>query len=506
MVGGRQENKRRGLLGLRRWFESANAVISVLLVAILTVMINFLAYRHLHLRRDVSVRGLYRLSEKTQTLLADLDVEVGVYAIFQKGHERRDEVLELLRAYEFEDMKDGRQRLRVEIVDPDRDLARMAELAKKYEIDQSNLLIFDCRGRRKYVPSSSLVDTARKVEMDAEAGQGVLRTQTVAFRAEEEFSSSIQSVASSSHPVVYFLGGHGERSIEDFNRSFGYSDIVHAMRRDNIEVRTLLLGSSGVPEDCSVLVVAGPDRRFSDGEVSIVSQYLDRNGRLFLLLDPDTTTGLDGLLNRWGLTLSRDVVVDPQRTLTGRELFVDQYADHPVTRHFKNISTVFYMPRSIVPAAGAVDSSSDKPRIVVLAACSDQGWAESDLAQSPPRWDEGRDRKGPVPVAVAVEKGVQSKDIAVDIRPTRMVVLGDSDFVSNASLRSGVGGNQDFFLGAVNWLSEREQRITISPKDPGILRLNLDRERQRWALLLIVLGMPGAVALFGMLVWGIRRR
>ena len=43
-----------------------------------------------------------------------------------------------------------------------------------------------------------------------------------------------------------------------------------------------------------------------------------------------------------------------------------------------------------------------------------------------------------------------------------MVVLGDSDFVSN--LYFAVLGNQDFFLNMVNWLAEAEELISIRHK------------------------------------------
>ena len=42
----------------------------------------------------------------------------------------------------------------------------------------------------------------------------------------------------------------------------GYSGIARIMRRDNMDVRPLLLAEhGGVPEDCAAIVIAGPDRR-----------------------------------------------------------------------------------------------------------------------------------------------------------------------------------------------------------------------------------------------------
>jgi ABC-type uncharacterized transport system involved in gliding motility auxiliary subunit len=251
--------------------------------------------------------------------------------------------------------------------------------------------------------------------------------------------------------------------------------------------------------------VAGADRKLSRIEVDLVSEYLDRNGRVFMLTDPATTTGLEGVLSDWGVTLSKGVVVG--LTLTGRELFVSEYGDHPITSRLKQVTTMFYMPRAVGPAASSsngADAVADKPKVTVLAANTKSGWEERDLDQTPPAFDEGVDQPGPVPIAVAVEKGPPS-GIDVEIRPTRMVVVGDSDFVSNGALRGGVGGNIDFFMSAVNWLIEREALMGISPKVPGVLRLDMDRFQLRTAFLVIVFGMPAAAAVVGIMIWSRRR-
>jgi len=194
-------------------------------------------------------------------------------------------------------------------------------------------------------------------------------------------------------------------------------------------------------------------------------------------------------------------------TLTGRELVVMEYGEHPVTRRLKNITTVFYQPRPVEPDSGQSSSGEtpvDRPRVTVLAANTREGWLEMNPAEPPPRFDSKTDRQGPVPIAVAVEKGPVT-GIEVELKPARLVVVGDSLFVSNGALSEGVGGNEDFFLSAVNWLLERDALMGISPKKPGELRLEMDRERLRFAFLLVVIGIPGAVALVGVAVW-IKRR
>jgi len=86
------------------------------------------------------------------------------------------------------------------------------------------------------------------------------------------------------------------------------------------------------------------------------------------------------------------------------------------------------------------------------------------------------------------------------------VVVGDSYFVSNAALAGGVGGNTSFFLSALNWLVERESLLTVAPRSPIELRLEMSRAQWTRVFVLTVVVVPGAIALLGLGVWLKRRR
>jgi len=483
----------------RRFATGLNVCLSLILATVAAVMVNYLAYRH-YCRWNLSWSGYYRLSDKTRSLLADLDTSVTVIAFFQKSHRLCNDVQNLLKEYEYEGSRSQHPKLTVEIVDPDRELARAKELSKEYDLREPNVVVFQAGHRRKYVDANDLVDHEIHV-----SGKRAFR-KLVGFKGEQVFSSAIQSIAQAARPTVHFLCGHGERDIKDFGEQSGYSGLARAMSRDNIEVRPLLLSRDRtIPEDCSAIVVAGPDKKISLAEIDILSDFLDRNGRVFFLIDPGIVTGLEGLLDKWGVRLDPGVVVG--LSLTGRELVVNRYGIHPITRNLTKATTMFYMPRPVEPLEARQTVSgvrADKPRVSVLAANSTQGWLEMNLKQSPPRFDKSTDRRGPVAVAVAVEKGPVS-GIDVEIRSTRIVVAGDSYFVSNGALSSAVGGNIDFFMSAMNWLLEREALMAISPKDPRELRLDMNRRQLRTAYMLAVGAIPAFVACLGLFVWAKRR-
>ena len=97
---------------------------------------------------------------------------------------------------------------------------------------------------------------------------------------------------------------------------------------------------ASVPDDCSVVVVAGPQKPYVDSELNALGTYLDSGGRAAFLLPPRGGNEFLPLLNKWGVKLGNDVVVDQVvRLFEGPALglapLVNTYGAHEITRDFK---------------------------------------------------------------------------------------------------------------------------------------------------------------------------
>jgi ABC-type uncharacterized transport system involved in gliding motility auxiliary subunit len=118
------------------------------------------------------------------------------------------------------------------------------------------------------------------------------------------------------------------------------------------------------------------------------------------------------------------------------------------------------------------------------------------------------DKKGPVSIAAAVSAAstepAKPGEAADAPKPeTRVVVVGDSDFVANAGL--GIQGNRDLFLNTIGWLSQQENLISIRPKSPNDSRITLTATQQNnitWLSLLII---PAFIFGSGVYTWWRRR-
>ena len=491
MSSGSEAYKSIKKLTRRRLAFGVNTALSLLLATVVFGMVNYLSYRH-YKRTDWSKSGYYTLSDKTTSLLASLSNEIDVVVFFQPDHEVFEDVDNLLKEYEA-----ATPMLRVERIDPNRDPGRAEQLAARFDVKDMNVVVFDYRGRSKFINASEIL------EMDySEMLQGG-EPKRKGFKGEQAFSSAILNVTQERKPVVYFLRGHGERDLENRDPYAGFSTLKQYIVRENVDVRTVAIGEvSAIPADADAVVIAGPSRRYAQVELDILLDYLDAEGRLLVMLDASTDTGIEIVLKDWGISVGSDVIIDPTRTISGIDLFVNEYGGHPVTRGLGGITCLFYLPRSVAPLAGGTGADrADKPQVTPLCWSSEGSWAESDIEQKPMRFDADRDEKGPMPIAVASERGPVA-ELDVDIRPTRLVVFGDSDFVSNSPM---TGGNFDLFLGALNWLLERESLLAISPKPPDEARLLMDATQLNMLFWVVVLGLPGIVGSLGILMWLKRR-
>jgi ABC-type uncharacterized transport system involved in gliding motility, auxiliary component len=192
-----------------------------------------------------------------------------------------------------------------------------------------------------------------------------------------------------------------------------------------------------------------------------------------------------------------------------------KYDTHPITDRF-NLLTAYPLARSVSSVEGGVNGHSAQN----LVSTSKNSWAEVDIkrmmtsGQVERELDKG-DKAGPVTLAAAVSAaatdapapaptpGDSPKPADAPKPETRVVVFGDSDFVTNGYL--GIPGNRDLFLNSVNWLAQQENLISIRPKDPEDRRVTLTSDQAKLIFWLSILIIPGLILAAGVQTWWRRR-
>jgi len=86
----------------------------------------------------------------------------------------------------------------------------------------------------------------------------------------------------------------------------------------------------------------------------------------------------------------------------------------------------------------------------------------------------------------------------------RLVVLGDSDFVSNAFLRRQ--GNRDFFLRTLAWLMGEQEATIVAVDDRENRRTELTEAMRAWMYIINLGVLPIIPLLAGIMVYVRSRR
>jgi ABC-type uncharacterized transport system involved in gliding motility auxiliary subunit len=454
--------------------------LGVLVVLGILIAVNYVAAQQ-NKRWDLTENQQYSLSDQTVKLLQGLEnpVKVTVFDL----EENLDRFRARLTEYSYHS-----DRVQVEYIDPE----KRPIVAKQYELQSVPTIVVEYMDRRERLTSDN----------------------------EQDLTNALIKVLNPVERKVYFLAGHGEKDPENSERE-GYSGIADALRRDNYQFEKLVLAQRNeIPEDATILAIAGPGTDLLESEVPLINQWLtSRAGKLLVLLDPPENLSqttpmprLMGLLKEWGIEATETVVVDVTGLTQNPTLAVaaPPYPNHVITDRF-DLLTLYNLARAIRPFTAPQNRSG-----TAFVETTERSWAEANLASltdpeglSP---DTGKgDLAGPVPLAVAVAvppaTPEKKEEPASDTTPasppeTRVAAFGDSDFAANAFL--GAQGNSDMFMNTINWLSQNESLISIRPRQAADRRVSVPADTMRWLQWISLLVIPAAV--LGAGVWGWWRR
>jgi ABC-type uncharacterized transport system involved in gliding motility auxiliary subunit len=465
-------NVRRALAGRATRYGLSAAVLIVLILGVIA-LIEAVSYRHSY-RVDLTENKRWSLSPQTVKVVGDLSVPVKAIAFYRPDQPGKRTAEDLLKQYAGR--SDGK--FTWEVVDADRNPL----VARQYGFD-----------------------TYGTVVLEATLKDGQPKQEKLTDLDEEKLTNALIRVTRPGKRVVYFLKGHGEKDPASNDRT-GYGQMKAAVEKLNYEVKELVLArETKVPDDATIVVAAGPQKELLPNEIEALVGYVARAGKVFFMIDPFQNTGLGPTLDRWGLTLGNDVIIDisptGRRAGAGPEIpVVVDYVAHPITRDFR-FATFFPVARSVV----VKDKPPEGVSATALARTSSESWGETSQDQirtGQVKPDPGEARG---PLTIAAVATIDAKDAPADRKgaKARIVLVGDSDFAANEFVN--LSGNRDFFLNTLSWLAEEENLIAVRPKDSRSAPVFLTAAQGQVLFLVPVVLVPLTVIVAGVVAVARRR-
>lgn len=468
----------------KSFIYSSNLLLVIVLVLGILVIINYFFAKN-HYRMDFTESKLHSLSDQSVSVLKGLDEDVNIKLFFREGNYARANMEHLMEIYSYHSNK-----IKYEFIDPDKNPG----LVKRYEIAEDGTTIFESGEKESRITTSS----------------------------EEDITNAIIKITREGKKSIYFLEGHGEASLEEGGDN-GFSIAKDELEKLAYEVKKLPLAlADNFPDDVSLLVIPGPQKDLLPNELETIKSYIQKGGRVFFMVDPETSPGLIPYLEEFGIKLENDLIVDTVSRLLGGDYFmpvVNEYEYHSITDKFR-YATFFPYARSVSP----MEEKPEGITVESIAKSSQNSWSERQLDQQEVTFSEENDVGGPISLAVVAtiqpkktsqekseeeapeQQEAEEQDNTGEAKPEqegRIAVFGDSDFITNRYYY--LSGNGNFFLNTVNWLTEEEDLIAIQPKTSSPHTIQLSPSQGRLIFFVSLIILPLAVLITGISVW-VRRR
>ena len=483
---------------LSRKLDFLNRFIHSVLLITLIVGVNLFAIKF-SVRWDITSNLSNTLSPESIAHIENVTEPIEIYILMDEnlklpdGRYAKDDVGPLFDEYVHTADRLGKKDIKVEFVDIYRDREQLLQLKNRFEFNDENLILIGSNDKRRTVKFEELYDRDPQ-------------TEEWLFKGEQVITGALLEVSDPKEKNVYFTVGHGEMSIDDVDPDRGLSEFAEFCRERNISIENLDISRYDyIPERVDVVVIASPQAEFNDIEVEKLRYFLEKtNGSLIVLLEPFRRHNLDDLFYDWGILCEDSIIIDAgqdYQTSSGN-LILRRFAEHPITQSLIDNKLYVYSNR---PCPVRLDPGA--PRIaglqrIPLMATSDTSWMEVGFREETmPKFTEGRDVAGPIPVAVLSERR-GGESLGLKLKGGKLMVFGDASMMSNELFR--LYGNRVLMSNSLNWCLQRNHLLSIPPQRIPSYRLTVS-EADLNTLLTALLALPAVFAVLGLIVKIIRR-
>lgn len=478
---------------LHRFGISLNVLIQLTLFIVLLGIVNYLNYRH-YIRRDLTPSRDYTLSDATQNYFRKLSKDVDLTLVFARQSELMQDSRAL--AEELRSMK--KSRIKVDEVDPARDLERAEQLKLQYGITlNSNGILVRANNRTRFIGEEELVIRGLNGDRDH---------PSIDFRGEDAVASAVMGLIEGQIRKFYFITGKGAGAAGGSETA--YKSLTELGKQQNFEVLPLNLTEvETVPENASGIILVGALYDLSDREIAMLQKYwLDKRAAILLLLDPNgETPRLHQFLQSKGVSPRPDRVLLAESTSSGpkKQFAVDTVflENSPITKPFTQVNATFSgQTQSLDLKTDAPELNAQQIEVTPIIDATKRFWGETRYLLDLPVIDS-EDTKPPVHIAATVERGAVS-DERLRVDSSRMVVVGNA-LLLDPETRLAV--HHDFIASSLNWMIARERLIGGVPKRKQMFRIELTPQQHRQVFWVTAFLMPGLVLVVGFLMWSHRR-
>ena len=427
---------------------------------------------------DLSEAGLYTLGDSSKQVARELSQDVTIYYLCETGNE--DQIIsKLLDKYAAES-----SHITWELKDP----AVYPTFAAQYGAQEasSGSVILVSGDQNVVLDASDLYDYDYSDYYTA-------GTYSVTFAGENEITSAIYRLTSGEQKHAYYTTNHGEQTLTD--------TLTDALEDQNLSLTALDLLSSGIPEDCDLLIINAPTSDFTAGdglvdEISQLQEYLAAGGKLLLTSSVYAQTPqLDAVLAQFGLARAEGMVVegDSSKALYNSAWsLLPDYGTPTESTALNGVNTSTHVMLSV--AQGITVTETENVTAEPLLNSSASAYAKADINDLTTMERQDGDADGPFALAV----WARNENTGAEV-----LWIGCPN-MDNEQLYQSMPGNLTFLQGCAASLVG--QNVLVDTKALEAEPITVAGSTAAALGLTFVFVLPAAVLIAGVVVVLLRRR
>ena len=429
---------------------------------------------------DLTEGQVFRLTDTTKDVLDGLDQTV----TFTYCNDRADadtNLKEVLSRYETASSK-----IQVDYVDLDANPALAEEYSQKgVELSPDGVLV-TCGIQSRFIQWSDLYEIRT-----TSSGDGGQSYSITGLKAETMLTSAIVAVSGQDCPGVVFTAGHSEDD----------SDSLRSLvANSNYKVSQAVLGVDAIDESTDVMVIAGAKRDFSEAELAILEDFMNRGGSLCVFRDPEVNSlpNLDGYLADWGITVTDRIVLEPGQQLDSPLNIIPNFGVSMINVYFSEHSTYV-----VLPECRALELRNTDGRITNTVLRSTSSSYAKNFASMGSLTQSAGDAAGPFTVAATSEHSFTGADGETGTQ--YIFAVASTGFYQDSYLKTGSLGNADLVLQVLSYMTDNQVTLNIPTKNLTADTLTVTRTGVMAFAAFFVVLLPLGLLLTGVWVFLKRR-
>jgi hypothetical protein len=421
-----------------RWRDWAASLVYTLFFVLCVGLVYMISANRTH-RFDLTRDRTHTLSGQTQSLLRRIPADGIVRLELFLPRREHFAAEKFLASYER-----LAPQLSINLYDPSRDLDVVAQYGASVRDGRFFLTLLDPDGTVK-----------KRTDGDLTLNNGL---------REHVLTNAFARILMDGRETVYWSTGLGEKRVDGADDSL--TKVAEAIVAGAVNIQEFRLMEGRIPNDTSLIIIAGPRRDISEFDLELLRNYLSEGGKLFLMLDPMfeervPMPNFEKLVGDMGLQMPNELIIDPLAMAATRVTTTPQaiWARHQISQATNRIPFLLDRARPI----RSEGRSDPNLRLEGILVSNEQCWSEPvDAVRSfrravPP---EDMDDVGNQILAVSITRDTPGGRWG---QRMKMVVIGDSDAFTDRQLATN-GDAGAFFLQSVNWLREREDLLQVPPR------------------------------------------